>query len=129
MARMNLRLRRDAPGVSVFWMILGVGAVVLLVVGLYVYASGRDTQVEPEGSAVITEEGDEAPGTTGFSEGEVAEPETPPAMPEEADGSVPQTDAADDPGEAEPEDADDEVSAPPAAVEDGEANDEQERQD
>ena len=103
MARMNLRLRRDAPGVSVFWMILVVAAAVFLLVGVYIYATGTGPQIEPDEPEIVAGEGTEVPGTSSFSEGETAEQPSPPALPGEpgeVDETVPETGEADDTVEA-----------------------------
>ena len=118
MARMNLRTRRDAPGVSVFWMILAVGAGVFVLVGLVLFTVDSETRIESAEPDIIAGEGDEPPGTTSFSEGEVAESPSPPDIPGEADEvdeSVPETGEADDSAEARtaiPIDADP-AEAPP----------------
>jgi hypothetical protein len=104
MARMDLRLRRDAPGMSVFWMILILGAAVFLLLAIVLMTWGGAEQVEEEGHVITAGEGDEVPGTSSFTEGEVSEAEAPPedAAEElgeesgELDEAVPGTGEADD---------------------------------
>lgn len=50
MAGMDLSTRRDAPGISVFWLILGMGALVALLIGLAVVLSERTTAVVESGA-------------------------------------------------------------------------------
>lgn len=122
MARMTLRPRRDAPGVSVFWMILAAGAGVFVLVAIFVYASQSGTQVEPAEPEIIAGEGDEPPGTSSFSEGEVAEEPAPPDVPGEADEgdeSAPangQADGGTEAGAAAPGDVDPAAPAPDDAA-------------
>ena len=123
MARMNLRARRDAPGMSVFWMILAVGAGVFVLVGLVIFTAGNDMRVEPEEPEIIAGEGDEPPGTSSFTEGEVAEPASSPGEVGELDESVPETGQADDSveaGTAGPVDADPAEPAPDSPLPPGE---------
>ncbi len=106
MARMDLKLQRDAPGMSVFWMILILAAVTFLLLAIILLRSGGETEpVEAAGEQeIIAGEGDEVPGTTSFAEGEVAEePQEPGDLQGEAgevDEEVPPTGEADDSEEA-----------------------------
>lgn len=50
MAGMDLSTRRDAPGISVFWLILGMGALVALLIGLAVVLSERTDEVVQSGA-------------------------------------------------------------------------------
>ena len=101
MARMDLKLRREAPGMSVFWMILIVGIGVFVLVAIVLMSANGTAQVEHEDQEIVAGEGDEPPGTASFGDDEVAEegPQEPGELPGEAgelDESVPPTGQADD---------------------------------
>ncbi len=102
MARMDLRLRRDAPGMSVFWMILILAAAVFLILAIILLRS--NVEVEAPEQEIVAGEGDEVPGTTSFAEGEVAEePQGAGDLPGEAgeiNEEVPPSGEADDSAEA-----------------------------
>ena len=101
MARMDLKLRRDAPGMSVFWMILIVGAGVFVLLAIVLLSANGTAQVEHEDPEIVAGEGDEPPGAASFGGDEVADeaPQEPGELPGEAgelDEGVPPTGQADD---------------------------------
>ncbi len=73
MAGMDLKMRRNDRGMSVFWMILvcGVAVVVLLAVMLAVAGGGADQAEEGDAPLVIVGE-EEEPGSASFDQGETA---------------------------------------------------------
>ena len=131
MAGMDFSLRRHNRGMSVFWMILIVGAAVFLLLALILITSEREDQLldevlaasDAEPTAIVAESPDN-PGTTSFSRGETADvapteevelplgPPNPDAEPVEGGVS---TMAGD---EIQPQEGDIEEEIPPAAEQD-----------
>lgn len=76
MAGTGERVQRSGRGMSVFWMILILGAVVFLLMAIVLLRSGGEDISEAEAEAdqeIVAGEADEVPGTANFEGGEVAD--------------------------------------------------------
>lgn len=103
MARMDLKTRRDAPGMSVFWMILIVGAGVSLLLAIVLISANGTEQLADDHQVIVAGEDDDLPGTASFGDDEVADeaPQEPGDLPGEAGELDEDVQAADEAGDTQ----------------------------